>query len=72
MEDKREILEDNYKALATAVILQACKDYKAHPEMRYSIINWIKQGNPFCALMLSDYDEKTIIQGVKNYGKKVK
>lgn len=65
-------LEDNYRALASAVILQACKDYKAHPNMRKGIIEWIKTGNPFCSLVLNDYNESAIIQGVKNYGKKVK
>ena len=69
MEDR---LQDNYRSLASAVILQACKDYKSHPNMRSGIIEWIKNGNPFCNLVLNDYDESAIIQGVKNYGKKVK
>ena len=63
-------MEDAIKRLATAVILQAVKDYKKNykdPERsRASIERWVKDGNIYCELMLPDLSADDIIRGLRN------
>lgn len=66
-------MEDAIKRLATAVILQACKDYKRDykdPEKsRASIEKWVRDGNIFTDIMLPDMSSDDIIRSLKAYGK---
>lgn len=63
-------MEDAYMKLATAVILQAVKDYKKnYPDpdrSRASIEKWVRDGNVFCALMLPDLSADDIIRGLRD------
>lgn len=63
-------MEDAFMRLATAVILQAVKDYKQdYPEpdrSRASIEKWVRDGNIYCDLMLPDLSADDIIRGLRN------
>lgn len=64
------MLEDNYKKLCTAVILQACKDYKNRASERPYIEKWVRDGNVYISLMLPDMSAEDIIRGFKKYANK--
>lgn len=63
-------MEDGYMKLATAVILQAVKDYKKnYPDpdrSRASIEKWVRDGNIYCDLMLPDLSADEIIRGLRD------
>ena len=55
------MIEENYKKLCTAVIMQACKDYKNKPSEREPIEKWVRDGNIFTSLMLPDAANTDVI-----------
>lgn len=63
-------MENAFMKLATAVILQAVKDYQKNytdPERsRASIEKWVRDGNIYCDLMLPDLSADDIIRGLRN------
>ena len=61
------MIEENYKKLCAAVILQACKDYKNRTSERPHIEKWVRDGNVFTDLMLPDLSADDIIRGFKKY-----
>lgn len=61
---------ESFKKLATAVILQACKDYKNRSSERPHIEKWICDGNIYTDLMLPDMSADDIIRGFKRYANK--
>lgn len=61
------MIEENYKKLCTAVIMQACKDYKNKKAERPHIEKWVRDGNVYTALMLPDLSADDIIRGFKRY-----
>lgn len=73
--DVNALYEDRVKELCTAVVVQACKDYKKAVEAHRkdesrSILKWFEGGNLFTDIAMPDYDAELFTTRLKAYGKK--